>query len=159
MVTATEEIEVTTEELSYIAGFFDGEGDVGIIYTKSSGWGYYQMRVHVTNTDGIVPNRLKELFGGSISVRARCNPLHKVPYVWSASGNIASQFLYAIQPYLRQKWEHAEVALEFQRSQKNGSSSGCPINQRYTPEEVSYREFLYGEIRRLNRKGNNGNSD
>ena len=148
-------------ELSYLAGFFDGEGCVSIYHSKKL-WGAevrprHHIRAFVVNTDRQVPDRFRELFGGSLYIDLRKNPKHKVAYRWNVNGGNAAKFLYVIQPYLRIKYDLAELALEFQRCLHNGNGKGA--SWAYTQEEQDYLSFLTDEIHRLNRKGNDYTDD
>jgi len=155
MVLATEEKEVlwdyasidtlTSEDLSYIAGFFDGEGTV---YIYRGG-----LFVSVSNTDLTVLDWLKESFGGSV-VTHKPKPPRKTVYHWTVASRIGATFLYAIQPYVKMKGERIELALEFQRTIRPGTSP-----DKYSMEELAYREFLHSGLKELNRRGDGSKSD
>lgn len=136
---------VTSEDLAYIAGFFDGEGCIII----SMGKDYNRIETTVCNTKDITLYWLQSIFGGCVSKRISKNPKRKDVYVWATVSRVAGRFLSIIQPYLKLKYEQAELALEFQRSQ------GRP-NGKYTPEKVEYRGFLFDRLKELNSKGKNG---
>ena len=82
------------------------------------------------------------------------NPKHNTRYTWMAGQIVAGNFLAIIQPYLKLKCDHAELALEYQRMQRHGIRPGNPSY--YTTEELEYRDFLYNELRRLNGRRNGG---
>ena len=145
-------------ELAYLAGFFDGEGCImiqraGKLYGAERNLRFY-VRVSVVNTNSINLYRFSELFGGHVSETFSKIPSHKNIYTWQISGKSAANFLLVIQPFLKMKYDQAELALEFQRTHHNGNGRGGFWG--YDVEEVEYREFLCDEVKRLNSRGNNG---
>ena len=132
--------ELTVEELSYVAGFFDGEGTTGI-YSGS-------IIAAVCNTDRTVLDWLKESFGGSILMH-KPKPPRKPLYRWTVAAWDAFDFLLTIQPYVRMKVDRIDVALEFQRTIKRGSGPN-----HYSTDEQDYRELLCELMRSFNRRGN-----
>ena len=136
---------LTTEELAYIAGFFDGEGYIGIV--KNQG---LRLIVSITNTKVGILYWLKGLFGGSVCKGQRPSQNQKPIYVWTIVSREAAMFLYKIQPYLRLKEELAELGLEFQRTKEWGKNNGKhPIAE----ETVDYRNFLRDRTLELNHRG------
>lgn len=138
---------LTPEELAYIAGFFDGEGYIGIV--KSQG---LRLLVSVTNTKGWILYWLKGMFGGSVCKGQRPSPNQKPIYVWTIVSREAVIFLTAIQPYLRLKDEQAGLGLEFQETKKWGTNNGKhPI----ADEILEHRDFLRDRMMELNKRGIN----
>lgn len=98
----------TELELAYFAGFFDGEGMMGI-YEKSSTY------VCVfANTDIRPLSRAHELWGGSLSCQIRAGTRGAIQDMWrlQINGHEAAAFLIDVRPYLRLKSEQADVFLE-----------------------------------------------
>ena len=93
--------EPDSEELAYLAGYFDGEGCV----TVASG---LRMLVSATYPTGC--QRLQEAFGGRV-VRRKSDPGDKVIYQWTCFGERAEVALKALRPYLREKWSQATYAI------------------------------------------------
>jgi len=92
----------------YWAGFFDGEGSIGVYKHRNN---HIRLTVQIANTDLSVLETLKEEFGGSIISRKPqpgCKPL----YNWVIVSRMASIFLKTLYPYLRIKSEEAALALE-----------------------------------------------
>ena len=164
MITAEEQFrelilnkrKMTSEELAYIAGFFDGEGYIGVIEYHNT----HKLLVTVTNTDDSIPNLLKDFFGGTIHVYWDGNPKHRTRYTWRLDSKKAVVFLSAIQPYARQKSKHIRLALEFQMTQHHGSTPGKwgYGSSRYTDDEWEYREYLCEEMAILNKRNGHGNT-
>ncbi len=99
-----------THDLAYVAGFFDGEGNIDIAHNHGNGNGkreQYTLSIKVTQKE---PHALEPLleFGGSFY-----NPRPGY-YQWHIHGAKAAKFLELILPYLRAKTGQAEAALRFQ---------------------------------------------
>lgn len=146
-------VELDELELAYIAGFFDGEGTITIHHRNAStkkNW--YRVCASVSNTDNTLLELLRDSFGGYISMLRR-NGNRKDIYQWHITSTGAVVFISAIKPYLRQKLDQADVALEFQSTIYHGHVQGRPVGQTYTDEEVEYKEYLCSVIRELNHRG------
>ena len=92
------------ERLAYLAGFFDGEGCI----TVNANGG---ITLRVINTSKPVLDLFKEILGGSIGDRTQ--KVNKRQYAWSAYGNTAYKILHALYPYLIEKQDQADLALEW----------------------------------------------
>ncbi len=95
------------ESLQYIAGFFDGEGSVGLYKT---GRGTYFLRVqvvqNVTRASAALFHDLRTVYGGAWS------PVKgKKAANWQLSGDNAECFLKDIQPHVRLKKDQVNLAL------------------------------------------------
>ncbi len=99
-----------TTEISYIAGFFDGEGCVRIKKAGHSNNCFFVI-AHLTNTNLEILQKVKLLFGGSI--RFQEEGRNKRIYNWSLSCSEAVDFLRTLLPFLIEKREQAELALHF----------------------------------------------
>jgi len=99
--------------LSYLAGFFDGEGCVGIYPHRNSQTGkqYYELTITVTQKDRTILNLFQAHFGGNIVRTGKPNIRR-----WYLSGPSGAIFLTEILPYLMVKAGQAKIALEFQRA-------------------------------------------
>jgi hypothetical protein len=131
-------------ELAYIAGYFDGEGSVGIY--KSGGG--YSIIAQVTNTYKPMIETLYKEFGGNIRSRKSYNGVGFVvarqQWSWSASGKNAASFFNQILPYLHEKRIQAEEAVTFQ------SLYG---KQKGVPRKRTQEQLLDQEARALKVKG------
>lgn len=105
------------EDCIYAAGFFDGEGYIGLV---ACGKGRpRQLRVTASQ---IVPGPiewLRERWGGAMTVNAYSR---RPMFIWIASTRGALAFLEDIRPWLKVKGEQADVAIALQRS-KNGAKN------------------------------------
>ncbi len=119
-------------DIKYLAGFFDGEGYVGISThsCKAIGkkpWIQIRPRATITNTDLRILKQIQEylVFIGcksSIRIKSRYNKLHKVGYNLEIEEMKSVHiFLVSIVPYLVIKKDKAEnVILHIEGRIKNG---------------------------------------
>lgn len=109
-------------EAAYMAGFFDGEGSLGMyIAAGSRKKHYHYSRAQVGNTDREVVQRLHDLYGGSLITRNVSNkalPTALPVHVWLVTGERCNQFLTDIVPFLRQKKYKAQRLLEYYTKRK-----------------------------------------
>lgn len=101
---------MTREQLSYIAGFFDGEGCIMALQEKNRRTRMSRISVAVSNTDFRPIKMLYEQFGGHYRQTKREN--RKEFATWSMSCKKAADFLALILPYLIIKRERAIAAIE-----------------------------------------------
>jgi len=152
MAVQTEEEVLTTEELAYIAGLFDGEGTVTInVYNAKRPTGTIKVKylqVSLSSTDQNTINYLKETFGGSIfPVKVVGN--RKPQWRWLIVSWAAADILSRLIPYIRIKKEHAIIGIDFQLSLRPGVARSS-----LSPDLVEWQEFYITRIRELNRRGN-----
>lgn len=92
-------------DLAYIAGFWEGEGYVGIYNHKAEGshkQDRKRLEVGITNTNRDVLVWIKEKFNsGYIKKREFNNPSLKIRYDWIVRDRKAIRFLKKIYPYLK----------------------------------------------------------
>lgn len=101
--------------LAYLAGFFDGEGTIGVlrIPQKSGGTGF-TLRCDVSQTSLPVLEKYRDIFGGRIAEKSRPpNPNWAPAWVWLITGGAAVRFLRAVQPYIILKTPQIPIALKF----------------------------------------------
>ena len=94
----------------YIAGFFDGEGNIDIRYRTTTGGRYdrFELRCAISQVCRKPLDKIQTLYGGSVAER-RGGAIHH--YV--ITGAQANVFLKAIRPFLLVKADEADVALDF----------------------------------------------
>lgn len=101
--------------LPYIAGFFDGEGCVGI-YTADKGQHY--LKVQLTQNESpealYLFGKLCSLFGGATS--RQLTKTGRTKLNWQVSSAKAAVFLNAVMPFLVMKAEQARVAVGWETS-------------------------------------------
>lgn len=104
--------------LDYIAGFFDGEGCIGVYGVDDNRVGrkYYTLHVSASNTRKQVILHLKNRFGGRYVTVAPYGYGHKQPmYLWQVSHLKARAFLEKIADRLVIKKKQAQIALKYCR--------------------------------------------
>jgi hypothetical protein len=110
--------------LPYAAGFFDGEGCVGIYGSRKR----LTLRVctSVANTDKAVIDMFVSRWGGGIRVMAPRKSNHRTLYTWRTNTAAAIAVLRELRPFLVVKAEQVDCALEFNDKvlRKWGRSSG-----------------------------------
>jgi hypothetical protein len=125
--------------LPYLAGFFDGEGSIGI-YRNGNPHGGRTLRVQLTqNVSAASTLLLKECqtrWGGSL---CEMNRNHKrTAWNWQASATSGVKALSDIRPWPRLKAAEADIALEWwgQRPLPRRGSAG-----RYLPFSAAEHDF------------------
>lgn len=104
-----------TTEISYIAGFFDGEGCVRIKQANQGGNSYYVI-AHLTNTNSLILKKVQDLFGGNTRVQEKGK--NKTIYNWYITSSEAVDFLKVLLPFLIEKKTQAELALYFHENKE-----------------------------------------
>jgi len=132
---------------AYLAGFIDGDGHIQIAL-RSGSWSGHQLFVKITNTDIALMEALAEEWGAGRIQRNRPRTHWKptVDIIWSTDN--AVQLLKVIQPYLRRRSEHCNIALEFAKTIRKPNAKARAI----TIEEWDYREHLRTQMKMLNRR-------
>jgi hypothetical protein len=115
----------------YMAGFFDGEGYVGMQKRIRKGkYTEYFVVLSVGQKDGATIDWIKENYGGHIHLVKRDGT-----FFWIAANRAAYNVLKQITPYLKYKKPQAELALSFFDNQ-------LPRKQSLSEEEQLRRENL-----------------
>lgn len=101
-------------DLNYVAGFFDGEGSVGV-YCNSTRRPAFALRVQVTQvnsrTTRLLLQSMVDAFGGGISEQTSASGRGKL--CWYVSGEKAAAFLRQIEDRLILKKGQVRVALDW----------------------------------------------
>ena len=102
--------------VEYLAGFFDGEGCIGVYPSKgSNGYVTYNLIVTVGQVDPLVIGHLHRKYGGSLQFQERSKKIkdRQDAWYWRVSGRKAEKFLRAVFPYLIGKKPQVELALAY----------------------------------------------
>jgi hypothetical protein len=130
-------------DLAYIAGFFDGEGCVGLYsHGTHAGW---RLRVQIFQNHSSEADRLMEgiqdEWGGSLYEKSQDRGCK-----YDVCGKRALKFLTDIQPYVRIKQEQVALAIEWQatrpeRRQRgdDGKFKACIIDRQLYDLRVAAR--------------------
>jgi hypothetical protein len=126
-------------DISYIAGYFDGEGTIGLYWTKGakdpryrSGFknGSWIRSVSVVNTYTKVLNELQETFGGKVRKMRDSNLTQKECFQWTIGAKQDIQkFLTAILPKLREKQPQAKIMLDFIENKISGTEASKRLKE------------------------------
>ena len=120
-----------------MAGFFDGEGYVGILKRKREKWNIeYYIQLSIGQNDGEIMDWIVDNFGGRVYKIKRDGS-----YFWSISNKEAYNILKKITPFLKYKKPQAELAIEFHENR----SHTIPIPK----EELERREIIYTKMKSL----------
>jgi hypothetical protein len=127
------------ETLIYMAGFFDGEGYIGLLKRKrNETQTEYYIQISIGQNDGGTMDWIKENFGGNLYSVKRDGS-----YWWIASGKAAYTVLKRIEPYLKYKKPQAQLAIKFYEGKVGGV--------RMTEEEKLRREEIYLQLKQEKR--------
>lgn len=130
---------------AYAAGLLDGEGYIGVSYSKDSGT--YSLRVKLVQADNDIPTFLKAHYMGNIAIEIR-KDRNRIFHRWSVGADQAAMALLLMLPYLRLKKRQALLALDFQQKLvKLGAFSRHA--EKNSPEQKQYSDA----ISHLNTKG------
>lgn len=114
---------MTNEELAYAAGFFDGEGSVGIKVEKRVK-PCYSPYATVSQVRPEVLIWMRSNFGGSIRFNNKCGK-NGIWTLWLSS-RMALDMLKRLLPYLRVKKQEAELVIEAFEQKTVDRKAGVP---------------------------------
>ena len=136
-----------THELSWAAGFFDGEGFITIQERNHPNYIGYYLRIGINHVAPEPIMEMHRIFGGTITKQ---NPEkvvgnRKVRYRWQMGTSAAALALKKMMPYFKNKNKVAALALDFQETIKNEYKRvGVPSNIQ------EKRQWFKAEITKLN---------
>lgn len=126
------------ENCIYLAGFFDGEGYIGLTKRIRRGkYLEYTVRISIGQNDGATLDWIKDNFGGGIFPIKRDGS-----FSWIATNQAAYGVLKKILPYLKYKKPQAKVAIRYFTEQ-------LPRKQALSEKEFERRAEIYDELKRL----------
>lgn len=132
----------------YAAGFFDGEGAVGISPSDR------YLRADISNTNREILEMFRERWSGSITVCKPQKPQHKPVYHWRVKCGNAEVFLRDVLPFLVIKKERVEFALEIRAM--GGRRTGPVPGEGLLQHEQDFRARqleMIERLREMNRRG------
>lgn len=136
-------------ECAYAAGFFDGEGTIGIRrghFAKSHNRRWYQLYAGVVNTNVAIVEWFCGRWKGIVSHSPPSAPTSKPSDRWQLSGVNAQKFLVDVLPHLLVKRPQAELGLAFQDFVELGQMGR-------TDEDYEKIFQFHVQMRHLNQKG------
>lgn len=132
----------TTEDLKYLAGYFDGEGCITVFPQKKRNC--HVLRITVCSGDKMCVDLYSEFFGGSVlKRRAEWNSNRQMWY-WSLTGQAAQDFLVVIGPHLKSAKSDQAFMACLMPIMTNG--------KRLHPIEKGLRSQLGAWIRQINQR-------
>lgn len=113
-------MSLTTADLQYLGGLFDGEGCVmARLVNRHRRRPTYRVTVSLCMTQPDLVLWFKQQFGGSFVMRKKLSSHHKQAYQWVINDLGAYKFLVMLRPYVRLKARQFDLAMELhQRLQK-----------------------------------------
>jgi len=139
----------TNELLAYIAGFFDGEGSVGVYCgTKKRSQSYLrsQLKQNACAISDLIFEDLFKLYGGSLSkIKTSSGKTH---INWQVSGDKCVIFLKDILPYSRLKKEQIVLGIEWQEGrckvERDGSGKICSKLESEISRDIDFSNRIRG---------------
>lgn len=126
---------MTKKEISiYFAGFFDGEGYVGLLKRTRGKYIEHFVQLSIGQKDGAIMDWIKLNIGGNIYFVKRDGS-----YYWTSSNQSAYKILKRIIPYLKYKKPQAELAIKFFEERAN--------ERKISIDEMNRREKIYTELK------------
>lgn len=153
--------QITSHQLAWLAGIWDGEGTLMIHYTNRN---YYVGRATLTNTSVIMINEIVKILDdygikGHIFLEDRKVKNHKKCYHLTINKLLnVKKLIELMSPYLIVKKAHSELLLRFIESRLKYKKEiirvekgkiECIIQKGYTSEE----QTLYQQLKQLNQVG------
>lgn len=143
-------MNLSKNELAYLAGFFDGEGSVTIHENcKQSPRGKvpnHTLQASIGNTDSRVLRWIQSVFGGAFCLRKTRpdKPQWRPVAQWTIRAASALPFLVAIRPFLRMKGDQVDIAIAYQKTKAMRGP------RMVTEKDLIWRELQRQKIRQLN---------
>jgi hypothetical protein len=138
------------KDKAYIAGFLDGEGEVGIHKMTEPDMVRgcrHRLEIAFTNTHKDVLLFIQSIYGGNISKKQLHSENHRQCYRLRIEGMTSIKLLRDVFPYLKIKRMQAEIAFQFAKTLRRvGGNTRRPITNRVFDK----RENLYSEIKNIN---------
>ena len=106
----------------YAAGFFDGEGYVGIVKGKTHPKPVYTLETSLNNTSKEILDLFAQTYVGRVC--AKPGGINKPLFYWYARGQKAVSFLQQVEPLLVDKKVQAWLGLEYYAQTKLYDKSG-----------------------------------
>lgn len=137
----------------WAAGFFDGEGSVGLFRARA-GNKVMTLRIRVSQNTREPLERFMLLWGGSIWHR-QATGRQTEHYSWAKSSRPAFDALVEMEPYLTVKLPHVQVARDFMTGvgTKGGTRGPGKGNGALPDVETARREALQEAMSILNHRG------
>jgi len=144
------EKHISKADLGWTAGIIDGEGCISIVIRnrrkKTNNLPEHQLHIYCQSKTKSMQDKLRCLWGGSVLFCTDKRQNRADTWKWCIVSKDAALLLSCILPYLVVKKDHAKLALLFRKSVDSGSHF-------LSVKDCELREKLYGDMRKLNRRG------
>jgi len=141
-------MNLTNEQLAYIAGFLEGDGSFQIMRHKVKNKTYaYEYRISGYNTKFEIIQWLVDNVGGHSS-EVKTSPRQKKPYHWHIKTIQALKLAEAITPFLVSKKEEVDIFIQFSRFVSANTT------KKLTQEGIDIRVNLINQIRHVRNNKN-----
>lgn len=138
-------------DITYLAGFFDGEGSVALY---PNGNGSYAVRVQITQNENPLSveliEELKSIYGGGITHSFSTNGRPKMN--WALSGAKAVVLLRDIQPLSRLKKPQIDLLLSWWDTKLPPARGPRGRMVARTPEELAAAEAVHLRMKEMKRE-------
>ena len=141
-------IEVTENDLAYIAGLFDGEGTLVVgKYPRYNKELAYRGFMAIANTYLPVLEEIQSKIGGTIALQKKSSGVYagSVCYSLTFTTNVIRKWLPRLLPYLKVKKTQAEVLLAFLARQ--ASNASAPVSD----DLLAFYEECYQRLKEIKR--------
>lgn len=156
-MTRKVKIVATDEELAWVAGFFDGEGAVGIRHKLIKGdlsKQYWTESAILSNGHRPSLEKVQRLFGGCGVIKRslkKNDTLSEPMYVWVVEASSARSFLTAILPFSIIKRQQIELALSVVEIKTTNPRTETGVKKRLSPETHQQIGIVKKTISKLNK--------
>lgn len=141
------DVPIGPEDKAWLAGLIDGEGCVGI-HRANKGRSLL-LRIAIGMTDEVIVRRAHEVAGvGRFGIEPRPT---RTLYRWSVECQKALILLLELEPHLRRKLPHVQIAKTFY--EHGLMRRGDYLKGGITPERRKIQDGCYEAMRRLNVRG------
>ncbi len=128
-------------EIAYLAGIFDGEGCISIVWRDNPLNTSVALRCEVGMTDLHPLSLFQRIFGGSIKRRVPTGN-YKLLYHWQINYRRAETLLHALEPYLTVKKEKANLALSLLVLPRGSSPRKLELAELITPHRTKNQNVI-----------------
>lgn len=135
------------EEITWMAGFFDGEGSIGLGLDINGKYKSYGLCIQLGNTNSIAVQIYQEFFGGEICIYEPPNPRWSTVYHWICPANAHENFLDTLGTFVVIKQPQFVLARQFLRTKEIRE---WPDKRRVPVEILAERERIYQEFKKYN---------
>ena len=139
--------------LSYLAGFVDAFGFIGVIDVK--GHDEHTIKIAITTRCNDVAILFQNMFGGQIHKKPLKNKKDEDCFEWSLTSSSAVRAIELLFPHLVARKEQAEICLRLDEEKKQTDQARYASDKTYKKARDKVYDKLKKECEKLN-KGDDG---